>query len=110
MYKSDGSLFVGTFIKGKAHGLGAFIFPNGAYFKGKFDNNQASCQNGYYEAEDFKYSGGFRNNRFEGMGKEEGLKHTFEGAYNNGKRARGTLKWRNDNDFLFFYTGTFNNN
>jgi hypothetical protein len=108
MYKSDGSLYIGHFSKGKANGLGAYIFPSGAYFKGKFYNNQASCDNGIYEAEEFKYSGGFRDNLFWGKGREEGPKHSFEGEYAHGKRANGTLKWRDEDDFVFIYTGNFN--
>lgn len=32
MYKSDGSLFLGKFIQGRAEGAGLFILPDGAYF------------------------------------------------------------------------------
>jgi hypothetical protein len=33
------ALSTGHFSKGKAHGPGAYIFPNGAYFKGEFYNS-----------------------------------------------------------------------
>ncbi len=94
MYKSDGSLYMGNFSKGRASGMGAFVFANGSYFIGKLESNQANCEEGVYEGEGFKYSGGFKDNQFEGKGKEEGARHTFEGEYKNGKRANGTLKWR----------------
>jgi hypothetical protein len=107
MYKADGSLYVGSFSKGKANGLGAYAFANGAYFLGQFEDNQARCDHGVYETEGFKYSGGFRENQFWGKGKEEGERHSFEGDYVKGKRVAGTLKWREDSEFLFFYTGGF---
>lgn len=34
MYKQNGGLYLGWFDHGKAHGKGAFIFPNGAFFDG----------------------------------------------------------------------------
>lgn len=108
MYKSDGSLYVGSFKKGKAHGLGAFIFANGSFFQGAFEDNQACCEHGLYQADGFKYNGSFKNNCFWGKGREEGPKHSFEGEYAEGKRVNGTLKWRDEGDFEFFYTGPFN--
>ncbi len=41
MYKEDGSLFVGEFVKGKAEGNGVFIMPDGSIFRGKLHNNEA---------------------------------------------------------------------
>jgi hypothetical protein len=41
LYKEDGSLFVGEFVKGKAEGNGVFIMPDGSIFRGKLHNNEA---------------------------------------------------------------------
>lgn len=41
MYKSDGSLYIGHFDKGKAEGQGAFIMPDGVIYQGHFHNNYA---------------------------------------------------------------------
>ena len=34
MHKEDGSLYVGYFSHGRAHGRGVFIFPNGSFYDG----------------------------------------------------------------------------
>ncbi len=39
MYKSDGSLYIGEFQKGKAEGKGAYIFTDGSYYQGNFKDN-----------------------------------------------------------------------
>lgn len=41
LYKEDGSLFIGEFLRGKAEGNGVFIMPDGSIFKGKLQNNEA---------------------------------------------------------------------
>jgi hypothetical protein len=41
MHKADGNLYVGHFVKGKAHGEGVFIEKNGSYYKGNFVDNTA---------------------------------------------------------------------
>jgi hypothetical protein len=37
MHKEDGSLYVGYFSHGRAHGRGVFIFPNGSLYDGEFN-------------------------------------------------------------------------
>ncbi len=32
MYKSDGSIFVGKFVMGRAEGQGLYVLEDGAYF------------------------------------------------------------------------------
>jgi hypothetical protein len=46
MYKEDRSLFIGHFSHGKAHGKGAFIFNNGSFYNGEFQNNKAETSEG----------------------------------------------------------------
>jgi hypothetical protein len=41
MYKQDGSLFLGQFSLGKAQGNGAYIFKDGSFYSGTFNNNIA---------------------------------------------------------------------
>jgi len=56
-------------------------------------DNKAECTNGNYISKDLKYYGGFKENTFNGEGKEEGPSHTFQGTYEDGKRIFGELKW-----------------
>lgn len=70
MYKSDGSLYIGYFRKGKAEGRGVLIFANGSFYQGDFSNNKANSYQGYYESPECKYTGGFKDNAFSGQGKE----------------------------------------
>lgn len=51
MYKQNGGLYLGWFDHGKAHGRGAFIFPNGAFYDGEFHQNMAYGENGRYQSE-----------------------------------------------------------
>ena len=69
MHKPDGSLFLGYFSHGKANGIGTYIFNNGSFYAGYFNNNVAETSgknNGYYENDDLKYTGGFKDNTFHG--------------------------------------------
>jgi len=50
MYKHDGSLFIGHFTHGKAHGKGAYIFSDGSFYNGDFRNNSGESENGHYES------------------------------------------------------------
>ena len=54
MYKSDGSLYIGHFEKGKAEGQGVFLMPDGVIYQGHFHNNYAHGQ-GKYEWNDVTY-------------------------------------------------------
>ena len=72
MHKEDGNLYIGHFKHGHAQGRGVFIFNNGSYYSGEFNNNKAETLEGegFYESEDVTYTGGFKNNTFHGFGKE----------------------------------------
>ena len=48
MYKHDGSLFIGHFTHGKAHGKGAYIFNDGSFYRGDFVGNTAYSGEGHY--------------------------------------------------------------
>jgi hypothetical protein len=51
MHKPDGSLFLGYFSHGKANGNGVYIFNNGSFYSGDFNNNTAATSGenkGYY--------------------------------------------------------------
>ena len=93
MYKYDGSIFLGRFVQGRAEGKGLYILDDGAYFEGSLANNQADCQLGKYYNKQLTYEGGFKNNLFNGEGKEYSAKHTFSGTYENGVKKVGELKW-----------------
>jgi hypothetical protein len=70
VYKSNGSVYIGQFLNGKASGTGRFITPEGFYYHGEFNNNLAESDNGFYQGKDFRYTGGFANNIFHGYGKQ----------------------------------------
>lgn len=72
MYKVDGSLFIGHFLNGRAHGVGAYIFADGSFYSGEFVKNQAECEKGQFVSDSLSYVGGFRNNTFHGKGTENG--------------------------------------
>ena len=55
MIHEKGSVFVGYFIEGKAHGPGHFVWSNGDYFDGDLVDNLA--QQGIYQSKQFKYEG-----------------------------------------------------
>ena len=50
MYKSNGSIYLGHFTDGRAQGRGAFVFPNGSFYKGDFSNNCAETKNGMFKS------------------------------------------------------------
>jgi hypothetical protein len=93
MYKSDGSLFVGRFVQGRAEGPGLYVLPDGAYFEGELVDNRAHCDHGRYFNRLLTYEGGFRDNLFSGEGSERSERHSFEGTYEGGVRRCGELRW-----------------
>jgi hypothetical protein len=46
MYKGDGSVYIGYFSHGRAHGRGVFIFNNGSFYNGEFNHNKAETSAG----------------------------------------------------------------
>ena len=71
MFKEDGSLYVGYFSHGRAHGRGVFIFLNGSFYDGEFNHNKAETSadsEGRYYSENVEYMGAFQNNTFYGRG------------------------------------------
>ena len=109
MYKSNGALFIGNFDHGKAQGKGVFIFDNGSYYKGDFYRNKAESEEGTFESEQLTYTGGFRDNKFDGKGIERGKNdsYVFQGTYINGARERGILEWSGEGG-QYKYEGPFN--
>lgn len=93
MYKPNGSIYIGYFDHGRAHGKGAFIFEDGSYYEGEFYKNYAETQKGIYKSDLLTYTGGFRENTFDGEACEEGRDYKFNGWYSNGSRQKGTLTW-----------------
>lgn len=93
MYKSDGSLFVGKFDHGRAQGDGLYVLPDGSYFEGYVDDNVATCPRGVFHCKEYTYTGGFKNNCFEGEGEEIAENYIFKGTYLKGVRECGELKW-----------------
>lgn len=93
MYKNDGSLFAGRFVQGRAEGPGLYILPDGAYFEGGMVDNKAECERGRYVNKHLTFEGGFKQNLFNGEGRERSDRHSFEGTYENGVRRCGELKW-----------------
>jgi hypothetical protein len=110
MYKEDGSLYVGYFSHGKAHGRGAFVFHNGSFYDGEFNQNRAETSSNAearYQSEGLKYVGSFLDNTFHGNGVETGENYRFEGVYAKGARREGRFTWKAaDGDYE--YKGFFN--
>jgi hypothetical protein len=79
MYKDDGSLYMGHFFNGKAHGSGVYIFSNGSYYNGDFKDNKADSEQATFKSESVSYAGGFKNNAYHGLGNEIGNNYEFNG-------------------------------
>ena len=93
MYKPNGSVYIGYFDNGRAQGRGVFIFDDGSYYEGDFNRNVAQTQKGIFKSDHLTYTGGFRDNCFDGEATEKGGDYKFNGWYSNGSRQRGTLTW-----------------
>ena len=107
MYKPNGSIYIGYFEHGRASGRGVYIFEDGSYYEGDFYNNSAQTEKGKYVSDQLTYTGGFRNNTFDGEAYEEGRDYKFVGWYMNGSRQKGTLTWQVDGK-EYRYEGEFN--
>jgi hypothetical protein len=97
---------LGEFVRGRAQGAGVYIFADGSFYQGKFLNNLANDENGFYKGPNFEYRGGFRDNVFEGKGTEKTEDYIFEGFYSRGQKTSGSLSW---DDSLYCYKGPFEN-
>ena len=107
MYKDNGAIYIGEFKNGAAHGKGSFVFADGSFYRGDFDHNRAESIDGEYQSATLKYNGDFKNNTFDGQGREKSSSHQFEGTYKKGLKVSGTLQWNVGLD-EYIYTGTFN--
>ena len=107
MHKQDGSVYMGYFDHGRAHGRGAYIFPNGAYYEGDFHHNTAHSENGKYSSDEMTYEGGFKDSKFDGQCVERGNGYEFRGDYAEGSRRYGKLRWQAENG-EYIYEGPFN--
>lgn len=65
---------------------------------------------GEFKCPAFRYSGSFSHNGFDGRGKEEGETYVFEGEFLKGRRNYGKLTWKDCEGFVYFYSGSFNEN
>lgn len=63
MYKCDGSIYIGEWKLGKAHGHGVYIIKDGSYYEGNFHHNSADGE-GKYVWGTFEYVGNFIGNKF----------------------------------------------
>ena len=110
MYKANGALFIGMFVGGVANGPCFYIMKDGSFYRGKMKNNTAYCEgNGQFVAQSLHYVGGFKNNQFDGKGKEKvaAKKYSFEGVYESGRKIEGMMKWH-ENGQQHEYIGKFN--
>ena len=57
IYKTDGSLFIGTFDQGVAKGKGYYFLSDGTYFEGSTKNNMINDKKGTILGPDIEYSG-----------------------------------------------------
>lgn len=93
MFKSDGSLFIGMFSRGRPTGKGYYFLKDGTYFEGDVKNNMINDKKGVICAKGIKFTGEISNNILNGEGEEEGERYRFVGIYKDNRRFKGTLEW-----------------
>ena len=61
-----------------------YIFNDGNYYQGSFDNNLADTSKGVLECDLVKYEGEFKQGYATGLGTEKGPNYIFKGEYQKG--------------------------
>jgi len=127
---ADGTIFVGSYIKGMRHGHGVMTWPEGSKYSGHFERGRANgvgelvrtdgsvyrgqfsedCMSGegrMHWRDGVEYTGHFIANRREGLGKmvwTSGRWKSYEGHWKDGvQHGHGTLTDQSDQEF----SGTF---
>ena len=60
-------IYVGSFVKGRPDGKGAYTWENGARLEGGFKDGKAQGAGVYISAKGVRYEGQFANGRLEGL-------------------------------------------
>lgn len=94
---SDGSVYTGQILNGRAHGKGSLVWENGNTYVGEFvDGIKEGYGTMIYNQGRSRYEGMFKNNLFHGIGKfstRENNKNSkcdtyeYKGAFENGVRS-----------------------
>lgn len=79
--------------------------PDGSFYLGAIEGH--SIQQGIYKGKNFTFNGQFQQYEFHRKGSEHHRDYDFEGEYEDGRRVKGVLKWR-ENNFTNAYWGSFN--
>lgn len=72
-----------------------YILNDGSYYEGHIEDNSATCNKGVFHCKEYTYTGAFKDNHFEGDGEEIAENYVYKGAYKDGMRHCGELKWWN---------------
>lgn len=65
---SDGSKYIGEFVRGRPHGRGTITHPNGTKYVGEFEAGKLHGQGTFTFADGRKYIGEFKDGKFHGQG------------------------------------------
>jgi hypothetical protein len=112
-----GDKYTGSFKEDKFHGKGRYDYSKSkAYYDGMWNNGQCEDEKATYENENYKYVGGYKNNRQNGQATivfnqyhKTRAGDTFTGEIVNGRFYNGTYTYSN-NPGRKQYTGEFTNN
>ena len=93
----NGDSYEGKFINGEINGKGILKNKEGNIYIGDFINSIRDG-NGELTTENYKYSGQFKDNKFNGKGKIEFINEesTYEGQFEDNEiEGKGIYKWKN---------------
>jgi len=113
---NNGDKYIGNFTNGKINGRGKYEYTNPkAYYDGLWKNGQREDNNAIYENESYKYIGGYKNNKQNGLAtitffKGNRAGDTFVGEIVDNKFLKGTYTYGNQHPNRKQYEGEFTNN
>jgi hypothetical protein len=99
---TDGSVYTGSYRRGKESGLGTYLFKNGDEYRGNFIDGRAEGSGSFTFTEGTKYRGNFLDWSFDGKGLitfPNG--ESYEGDFKNAqKHGEGKIQFSNGDVFV----------
>ncbi|MCK7598169.1 caspase family protein [Microbulbifer sp. CAU 1566] len=89
----DGSVYRGEFQDGLFHGEGELQWPDGRHYLGGFEHGMLGGHGKFTYADGCVYEGEFANGDFHGNGRYACDETSWEGNFQQGNLARGTITW-----------------
>lgn len=92
---SDGTIYDGKWQNGLPHGFGKHTYPDQSIYKGNYEEGFRQGQ-GTYECKEYRYSGGWQNDKYHGRGHYRSTVYNIEydGEFDNGiKTGFGKLTY-----------------